>query len=128
MPAVDVTSRVAMVTKVQGIDVRGLGSGATAATALARQLAVDPRCRVVDWDRGRVAYLRVPVDAERDVDALVLDRPFFADREHQRVEEVDRPDRVEPAVLPLLDLLEREPEAGRIWRFLRDPSTDPRAG
>jgi hypothetical protein len=59
VPAVDVASRVALVTKVQGIDMRGIAAGAAASAALTRQLAADPRWRVVDWDGARVAYLRV---------------------------------------------------------------------
>ncbi|MFZ5475398.1 MAG: hypothetical protein ACOZNI_01375 [Myxococcota bacterium] len=59
VPAVDVPSRVAMVTKINGPDVRGLAQAAAAPKALALQLAADPRWRVVDWDGGRVAYQRV---------------------------------------------------------------------
>lgn len=57
-PAVDVATRVVLQSKVAA-DLPGLAAGASAADALARQLAADPRWRVVDWEGGRVAYQRV---------------------------------------------------------------------
>ena len=58
VPAVDVATRVVLKNTIR-YDVQGLAAGAGAAQALERQLAADPRWRVVDWDGGRVAYLRV---------------------------------------------------------------------
>jgi hypothetical protein len=56
---VDVPARVAVTTSVRGVDVRGLAAAAGTAAALEKQLAADPRWRVVDQDGGRVAYQRV---------------------------------------------------------------------
>jgi hypothetical protein len=58
VPAVDVATRVVLQSKIVA-DVPGLASGAAAHHALERQLAADPRWRVVDWQGGRVAYQRV---------------------------------------------------------------------
>lgn len=59
VPAVDVPARVALQSDLR-FDLRGLAAAAPVSDAVSRQLAADPRWRVVEWDGARVAYQRVP--------------------------------------------------------------------